>query len=288
MVLGEKMSMNELKSIDLASFTIISTGISVLYTLIFTLLIAVAIAISVPAATTFAIYLIPTIVVGTLIFTIYNSFFEGFLYNVLGKKLNRIKIGLEGNEVSKISAAQTAIMISIITTIQVILIYLASILVFPLVLNTVIQTFAYAGQQMLALTLYQFMIFISQPQVIIAFFAATFVVTFVYVLISIVIYNFLASKGRRIVVNLSKEGELTAVDSIDVLKLAIVFTIIVGVLNLIYVIFSFILFGGYPVVILLSIISGFVNGFIEGALIAIFYNFLAPRLGKLKIELIEE
>ena len=282
------MSMNELKSIDLASFTIISTGISVLYTLIFTLLIAVAIAISVPAATTFAIYLIPTIVVGTLIFTIYNSFFEGFLYNVLGKKLNRIKIGLEGNEVSKISAAQTAIMISIITTIQVILIYLASILVFPLVLNTVIQTFAYAGQQMLALTLYQFMIFISQPQVIIAFFAATFVVTFVYVLISIVIYNFLASKGRRIVVNLSKEGELTAVDSIDVLKLAIVFTIIVGVLNLIYVIFSFILFGGYPVVILLSIISGFVNGFIEGALIAIFYNFLAPRLGKLKIELIEE
>ena len=282
------MSMNELKSIDLASFTIISTGISVLYTLIFTLLIAVAIAISVPAATTFAIYLIPTIVVGTLIFTIYNSFFEGFLYNVLGKKLNRIKIGLEGNEVSKISAAQTAIMISIITTIQVILIYLASILVFPLVLNTVIQTFAYAGQQMLALTLYQFMIFISQPQVIIAFFAATFVVTFVYVLISMIIYNFLASKGRRIVVNLSKEGELTAVDSIDVLKLAIVFTIIVGVLNLIYVIFSFILFGGYPVVILLSIISGFVNGFIEGALIAIFYNFLAPRLGKLKIELIEE
>ena len=288
MVLGDKMSMHELKSIDLASFTIISTGISVLYALLFSIIIGISIVVSVPAATTFAIYLIPTVVVGTLIFTIYNSFFDGFLYNVLGKKLKRIKIGLNGGEISKISAAQAAIIVSIIITIQAILIYLASILIFPLMLNTVIQTFAYAGQQALAFTLYQFMMFISQPQIIIIFFAATFVVTFVYVLISILLYNFLASKGRGIVVNLSKEGNFTAIDSVDVLKVAIVFAIIVGILTLINTALSAALSGGYPVVIVLSIIGGFINGFVEGALVAIFYNFLAQRLGKLKIELIEE
>ena len=288
MVLGENMDMHELKSIDLASFTIMSTGISVLYVLIFTLIIALAIAVSVPPATAFAIYLIPTLVVGAFIFTIYNSFFTGFLYNTLGKKLNRIKIGLNGGEVTKISAAQTAIMVSIISTIQLILIYLASILIFPLMINTVIQTFAYAGQQMLALSIYQFMMVISQPITVIAIFAGTFVLTFVYVFIAMILYNFLAGRDRGAELNLSKEGDFTAIDSVNVLKLAIVFAIIVGILTVIYSIVSFILIGGSSMVLITTLISGFVNGFVEGALIAIFYNFLAPRLGKIKIELIEE
>jgi len=34
-----------------------------------------------------------------------------------------------------------------------------------------------------------------------------------------------------------------------------------------------------------NIMGGFVGGFIAAILIAVFYNFLAPKLGKLKVEL---
>jgi len=35
------------------------------------------------------------------------------------------------------------------------------------------------------------------------------------------------------------------------------------------------------------VLIGFIGGFVEAYLIAIFYNYLSPKLGKLKIELID-
>jgi hypothetical protein len=71
-----------------------------------------------------------------------------------------------------------------------------------------------------------------------------------------------------------------------VLKLAIVFALICGVLNIIITIIMLIS-GGNITSAIGSVIGGFIGAFIEGALIAIFYNFLAPKLGKLKLELID-
>ena len=278
------ISVKELQSIDLASYTVIFTGISILFSIIFALVITLLIGILSPGSIGIAIYLIPTLIVGTFMIGIYRYFSESLFYNLLAKKLRNIKIALNDGEIVKISPTETATILATIATIQAILLYLVSVIILPLILNAMIQTFMFSGQQFLAMELYQLLLIISQPMTIIMFIFGTFVVTFISILIGAYIYNILASKGRGVVLELSEENGMTLIDSIDMMKFAIAASIIGGILNLIFGIIMLIS-GGTIVALIGNIISGFVGGFISAALIAIFYNFLAPKLGRLKIKL---
>lgn len=278
----------ELKSLDLASYTIISTAIAVLFSIIFSIVIVIAIGVTSPQAMGGVIFIIPTIIVGALMYTIYNAFCQGYLYNLLTQKLNSIKIAFKDDkEIVKVSTIETAIVISMIITIQVILVYLVSVFLFPLLLNSLIQTLMYSGQQLMAYSVYQFMMLLSQPFTIAMIIFGTFIISFVFVLLGCYIYNILASSGRGAIVNLSNEDGMTAIDSIDVLKLAIVFTVVGGVLNLILALITLVS-GGNIMTLVINVIVGFIGAFVNGALMAIFYNFLAPKLGKLKLELIDQ
>ncbi|WP_295610634.1 hypothetical protein [uncultured Methanobrevibacter sp.] len=278
----------ELKSVDLASYTIISTAIAVLFSIISSIVLVIAIGIASPQAMSGAIFIISTLIVGTLMYTVYNAFCQGYLYNILTQKLNSIKIAFrDDKEIVKVSTIETAIVISMITTIQVILLYLVSVFLFPLLLNSLIQTLMYSGQQLMAFSIYQFMMLLSQPVTIAMIIFGTFVITFVFVLLGCYIYNILAGTGRGAIVNLSNEDNMTAIDSIDVLKLAIVFAVVGGVLNLILALITLIS-GGDVMTLIINVIVGFVGAFVNGVLMAIFYNFLAPKLGKLKLELIDQ
>ena len=278
----------ELKSLDLASYTIISTAIAVLFSIIFSIVIVIAIGVSSPQAMGGVIFIIPTIIVGALMYTIYNAFCQGYLYNLLTQKLNSIKIAFKDDkEIIKVSTVETAIVISMIITIQVILVYLVSVFLFPLLLNSLIQTLMYSGQQLMAYSVYQFMMLLSQPFTIAMIIFGTFIISFVFVLLGCYIYNILASSGRGAIVNLSNEDDMTAIDSIDVLKLAIVFAVVGGVLNLILALITLVS-GGNIMTLVINVIVGFIGAFVNGALMAIFYNFLAPKLGKLKLELIDQ
>ncbi len=276
----------ELKSIELSSFTIISTAIAVLFSIVSSLLLIIAIGIASPSAIGVSIYLVSTIIVGTLMYNIYNAFCQGFLYNLLAKKFNVIQITFKDEkEIVKVSPATTAIIVSMILTIQVILLYLVSVFLLPLLLNAVIQTLMLSGQQILAYSIYQFLILLSQPAVIAMIIFGTFIVSFVFILLGCYIYNILASSGRGAVVNLSKENNYTAIDSVDVKKFTIVIGILGSILNILSAIISF--NGGNLINLVTNIVVGIVIVFAEAALIAIFYNFLAPKLGKLKLELID-
>ena len=280
--------LKELKSVDLASYTIISTAIAVLFSIIFSIVIVIAIGVSSPQAMGGVIFIIPTIIVGALMYTIYNAFCQGYLYNLLTQKLNSIKIAFKDDkEIIKVSTVETAIVISMIITIQVILVYLVSVFLFPLLLNSLIQTLMYSGQQLMAYSVYQFMMLLSQPTTVAMIIFGTFVIVFVFVLLGCYIYNILAGSGRGAIVNLSNEDGMTTIDSIDVLKLAIVFAVVGGVLNLILALIT-LLSGGNIMTLVINVIVGFVGAFVNGALLAIFYNFLAPKLGKLKLELIDQ
>ena len=281
------ISVKELKSIDLSSFTIISTGIAVLFSIISAILVTIAIGIASPSALGVSLYLISTIIIGTLMFSTYNSFFQGFLYNTLSKKMNTIKIAFEDEKtIVKVSTTETAIITAMIITIQTILLYLVSVFIVPLLLSSVVQTLMLSGQSVLAYSIYQFLMLLSQPTTIAMIIFGTFIISFIFILLGCYIYNIFANSGRGAIVNLSKEDNMTAIDSIEVLKLAIVFALIGGVLNIIITIIMLIS-GGNITSAIGSVIGGFISEFIEGALIAIFYNFLAPKLGKLKLELID-
>lgn len=282
------VNVKELKSVDLSSYTIITTAIAVLFSIISSIVLVIAMGIVSPSAIGVSIYLISTIIVGTLMYTTYNAFCQGFLYNLLAKKFNVIQIALKDEkEIVKVTPATTAINISMILTIQVILLYLVSVFIFPLLINAIIQTLMFSGQQTIAYILYQFLLIISQPTVIAMIIFGTFIISFVFILLGCYIYNILANSGKGIIVNLSKENNFTAIDSVDVKKFTIVFGIVGGVLNIITVLIS-IVSGGTLTSGISSVIIGFIAAFVNAALIAIFYNFLAPKLGKLKLELIDQ
>ncbi|MBQ2352944.1 MAG: hypothetical protein II396_01305 [Methanobrevibacter sp.] len=277
----------ELKSIELSSYTTMVTGITVLFSIITAILISIGIAALMPSGSGVIIYLIATIIVGVFMYTIYNSFSQGLFYNLLAKKLKTIAVIIEdGKEIAKISTTETATMIALISTIQFILLYLVSVLVLPLLFTSVIQTLMFTGQATLAYGIYQLLAILSQPTTILMLIFGTFIITFVFVLIGAYIYNILAKKGRGVILNLGNEGGLTAIESIEPLKLAIAFAIICGILSLIVGIIS-VISGGSIANLIGNVLGGFVGGFIEFYLIAIFYNFLAPKIGKIKLELID-
>ncbi|MBQ6099713.1 hypothetical protein [Methanobrevibacter sp.] len=281
-------SIKELKSVNLASFTIIMTAIAVLFSIISSIAIVIGIGIASPGSIGVSLYLIPTIIVGTFMYTIYNAFCEGFLFNIISKKVNTIKLAFaDEKELIKVSTTQTAIIIAMIITIQVILIYLASSFILPLLLSSIMQTLMFSGQEMIAYSIYQILMLISQPMIIAMIIFGTFIISFVFVLLGTYIYNILANTGRGAVFNLTKEDNMTAIESIDTLKLGIVFAVVGGVLNLISALITLIS-GGEILSFLINVIVGFISLFIYGILIAIFYNFLAPKLGKIKLELIDQ
>ena len=279
--------LKELKSIELSSFTTILTGIEIIFAIIFSIIISIAIIAFVPQGVSLAIYMIPTIVVGTLMYGTYKNFFEGFLYNTLSKKLKTINIVIkDGKEIAEISTTETAIMCSIIITIEFILLYLVSVFIMPIFLTSIMQTLAMTGQMAVAFTIYQFLSIISQPTTILILIFGIFIISFVFILLGAFIYNIFANTGRGAVVKLSSENNMTAIESIAPLKLAIVSTVVIGILNVIFNIIM--LITGYaPITVVESIVSGFIGAFICGFLIAAFYNFLSPMLGKLKLELID-
>ena len=281
------MSVKELKSVELSSYTIISTAIAVLFSIIASIVLIIGFGIISPQAIGASIYIVSTIIVGTLMYTTYNAFCQGFLYNALAKKMNTIKFAFKDEkEIVKVSTTETAIMTSMIITIQMILLYLVSVFIVPLLISSIMQTLMYSGQSELAYSIYQVLMIMSQPITIVMIIFGTFIISFIFILLGCYIYNLLGNAGRGAVVNLTKEDNYTAVESVDILKFAIVVAVVGGILNLILSIVT--LTSGDIASTIGSIIGGFISAFIEGALLAIFYNFLAPKLGKLKLELIDQ
>ena len=280
-------NIKEIKSIELGSYTTTMTGITVLFSIIAAIVFTIIIAASVPNGINMVIYLIPTIIVGAFMIGIYNNFCQGLLYNILSKSIRTVDIAIkDDNEIVKISTNETAIIVSLILTIQAFLLYCVSMFILPLLLNSMVQTLVLTGQQALALSIYQLMVALNNPTTILIGIFSTFIISFVFVLLGTYVYNYIAGKGRGIVLNLSEENGLTAIDSIDALKFGIVFAIISLVLNIILAIIL-LLSGGSAVNAIGNIIGGFVSGFIEFYLMALFYNVLAPRIGKIKLELID-
>lgn len=280
------MTNKELKSIDLVSFTIMGTGINVLFSILISIIMLIGFSVMIPNSFSIMIYLVPTIVFGTLITCIFTYFSEGYLYNILSKKLKSITIDIDENgRINRISTTSTALMVSLISLIMAIIVYLAMFFITPLLLSTIMQILMMSGQMAVASILYQGLILINNPVTIGILLIIIFVITFVTTLVATFIYNILGNSNRGATVEISNDDKFTVIDSINPLNLAIVIAAISLVINIVIAIVN-IITGTNPVSAVLSIVTGLVSSFITGFLIALFYNFLAPKLGKLKVELI--
>ena len=128
------------------------------------------------------------------------------------------------------------------------------------------------------------MFLISNPLFIAIGILGSVIIVTVFTLLATYIYNILASSERGILVKLTTEDKFTQLESITPFNFAIAIGAICLILNIILGIILVI--SGVPIFnALVDILMSFVTGFISSYIIAVFYNFLAPKLGKLKVEL---
>ena len=106
----------------------------------------------------------------------------------------------------------------------------------------------------------------------------------IFTLLSVYIYNLLASSDRGIILKISKEDKYSTIDSVDYKSFAIAVATISLILNFIYGIIL-IIFGNPAFAILAGVLISFFISLIGAAIIALFYNFLASKIGKLNVEL---
>ncbi|MBP3226821.1 MAG: hypothetical protein J6M08_07915, partial [Methanobrevibacter sp.] len=241
-------------------------------------------AVSVPNSFGVMIYIFPTIVFGTMISNIFVNFSTGYLYNVLSKRLGFIKFDIEEDSIKSISAKETGLLVGFITLIMILVMYLATSLILPLILSSFMTLLMYSAQTGIATVMYQTMMLISNPMTIAVGILGSVIIVSVFTLLGVYIYNILASSNREILVKLSEKNNLTQLDSITPLNFAIAIGAISLILNII--IAAILVISSVPIFnALVDVLIGFVCAFIAAMLIALSYNFLAPKLGKLKVEL---
>lgn len=274
----------KLTSVDIESYTIISTGINVLISIIISIIVVGLFAIAVPNSFGVMVYLIPTIIFGTMISNIFLRFTEGYLYNILASKFGFIKFDIEEEYIKKISTRETALIVGCISLIIILLVYLAFSLIIPLFLSSLMTILMYGSQTNLAAALYQIMFLISNPTYIAIGILGSIIIVTVFTLLATYIYNILADSERGILVKLTTDDKFTQLESITPLNFAIAIGAICLILNIILGIILII--SGVPIFnALVDILLSFVIGFISSYILAVFYNFLSPKLGKLKVEL---
>lgn len=279
------MTVKEIKSVDVASFTAALTGVSSLISLIIGVILVGAVSVIVPNSFGAVIYLLPGIVFSTMICGIFIYFSEAYLYNILSKKLGTIKLDIDENTILKISTKETALFAGISTTIILLVVYLAFAIIIPLVLTSLITVLMYASQVAVATIVYQAIILISNPTYIAAGIISTLIITTVFTLLGTYIYNFLGDSERGVKVALSDEGEFTLLDSIDTLSFGIAIGAVCLILSIVLGLIMII--SGYDIFTTLSeVLGSFVSGFIEAVIFAAAYNFLAGKIGKIKAKLI--
>ena len=278
------MGLKELKSIDVASYTTILAGISLLISVILSVIITGIFAVSVPGSIGIIAYIIPTIVFGTLIWSIFILFSQATLYNALSKIIGAIKLDINGNYIKSISSKETTILVTAITMILNVVIYLSVSFLMPMILSTILSILMYSGQNEIGMAVYQLIVTVSNPMTIILGLVFILIATLILTLLSTYIYNFLGDSERGITVELSNDGKFTVVESVDAVSFAVAISAISLIVNIVLGVIMIV--NGTPLLYTtVNILSGFIGTFVACILVALFYNYLSPRIGKLKVEL---
>lgn len=276
-----------LKSLNISSVTIIGTAIHVLLAIIAAVISLIIIGILLPKGLSVIGILIPGVILASFAYTVYNLFTESYLYNWIAKRMNPIAFQFEDDStITKIDPIPTALIVAIISTIMTIIVIVIGMFIIPYTLNSFVQMLMFTGQSEIALSLYEIILISSNPTYIVIAIVTTFIAGFIYTLIGTYVFNLIGGE-IPIELELSQVEEITTVEKLGVKSFAFVFAIIGLILGLISGLAYGVADGNY-LLILISAVLGFVSGFVVTAIGAWLYNVLAPRLGKIECELVNE
>jgi hypothetical protein len=305
----------EIKSIDIAPFTLMSSSIHAILAFIMAIFLFIAlgtIAAFMPGLqvigsvmTWIGISLIVIYPISSFFINIAVVFYTTWVYNQLVPRIGGIKLGLEGNEVKEIPVVPFALMLSLIGAIWAFIIglFLAAVLapLFTLISGSIpliAEAMANATNNTTAATVMPTGALVSAGGVltsvilIIGMPIAVFIGGFIVSALAAIFYNYLIPRVGGVKLEFAQIAGMThELKSIPIVPAALAIAVVMAI-------FGFI--GGLGRLITLSIagdalggivaliaqtIGYFIEYFIVVALITIFYNFLAPRIGGVKLDL---
>jgi hypothetical protein len=227
--------------------------------------------------------------IGAFFSTIVISFFSVMVYNALVPKLGGIKLELDGKNVEKIPVISFALILSVIGAVWAFIagLVLAAVIspVFSL-LSTIGTTpeaaeiaanitNATGGAMPTGVALGTAGIVVSLV-LIIGLPIMIFVFGFIWNALFALFYNYLVTRVAKIQLEFSQISEsLHELKNIPVIPTALAVALVYALLGLLGI-----LSGNYA-----DFITNFVQYFIGTALIALLYNYLAPKIGSIKLNL---
>jgi len=228
--------------------------------------------------------------IGAFFSTIMVSFVSVMFYNALVPKLGGVKLELAGNEVEKIPVISFSLILSAIGAIWAFIVglVLAAVIsplfsligtlsTLPAAANITANITNVSGAAMptgaevgTAGILVSLVLIIGLPIMV-------FVFGFIWNALFALFYNYIVTRVAKIQLEFGQiTGNLYELKHIPVLPTALAITLVYTLLGLI----SGVMSGNYG-----EFISNFIIYFIETALIAILYNYLAPKIGSIKLNL---
>ncbi|MDO5835437.1 MAG: hypothetical protein Q4P17_02925 [Methanobacterium sp.] len=293
------VNMKEIKSIKLTPFTRITASIYGILGLIGALIMLIGLGIVQVAGvipelghfnlvTGVGIPLMVLLPIGAFFSTIVVSFFSVMLYNILVPRLGGVKLELEGDEVENIPVISFSLILSAIGAIWAFVVGLvlaavisplfALISALPSVSNITANFTAATGSTLPTSAEVGAAGIIVSLVLIIGLPIMVFVFGFIWNALFALIYNYIVTRVAKIQLKFSQIGErFYELKNIPVLPTALAVALVYAILGLI----SGILSGNF-----VQFLSDFITYFIETALIAVLYNYLAPKIGSIKLNLV--
>lgn len=294
------INIKEIKSVKLTPFTRMSASIYGILGFIGAVVMLLALIIVQAAGvipelgqfnlvTGFGIPLIVLLPIGAFFSTIVTSFFSVMLYNLLVPRLGGVKLEMEGSVVENIPVISFSLILSTIGAVWAFIVGLVLAAVISPIFSLLgaISTMPEAANITANLTasgatlptgagigaaeaIVSLVLIIGLP-------ILAFVFGFIWNALFAVFYNYLVSRVAKIQLEFDQiTGSLHELKTIPVLPTAIAVALVFTLLGLV----SGILSGNYG-----EFISNFILYFIETALIALLYNYLAPKIGSVKLNL---
>ena len=292
------VDVKEIKSIKLTPFTKMSASIYGILGLIVALILFIFLAIiqatgvitqlgQFNIVTGLGVPLIILFPIGAFFTTIMVSFFSALLYNTLVPKLGGIKLGLEGNDVENIPVVSFALILAAIGAIWAFIVglVLAAVIsplfsiisTLPAAANITANFTNVTGAALPSGVDFGAVGIIVTILLIIGLPILAFVFGFIWNALFAIFYNYLVTRVAKIKLEFATiSGNLHELKHIPVFQTALAVALVYAILGLIFGILS----KNYA-----EFITNFVQYFIETALIAILYNYLAPKIGSIKLNL---
>lgn len=293
------VDMKEIKSVGPASFTLMSSSIQAVLAFIFAVICAVVFGTAsafVPELSNVAgviaalgVAIIVILPISSFLTNVAISFISIILYNGLAPRIGGIKLGFDGNEIKSIPAVPFALIMACIAMIWAFIIgvLLAAALI-PL--TGVIRTSLSSATGVSMANLGTVGIF-GTLFLIIGLPIIVFIAGFIVHALAAVFYNLLIPRVGGVQLELAVADNGNRIESIPVLPASLAISVVFAVFGLIIGLISLITFsasgnvaGGF-LSLVYNIVGYFLAYFIIVALITIFYNLLAPKLGGIRLHL---